>query len=197
VIRIDKMAFFHIKVDEIYMAACTEENCNATLVFQFLYSLAKIFHDYFAKMTPSSVRDHFVLVYEILDECIDHGYPQFTGTELLRELIKLGSSQGKGADGKANPRLKNKLTSSITGVTDWRPDTGIVYEKNEVFIDALEHVNLLLSTKGGVLRSDVTGSVIMKTRLSGMPQCKFGLNDKVRLNKEKTERKQQSRKVHQ
>eukprot|EP00468_Gymnochlora_sp_CCMP2014_P013931 CAMPEP_0167770562 /NCGR_PEP_ID=MMETSP0110_2-20121227/18002_1 /TAXON_ID=629695 /ORGANISM="Gymnochlora sp., Strain CCMP2014" /LENGTH=288 /DNA_ID=CAMNT_0007659781 /DNA_START=442 /DNA_END=1305 /DNA_ORIENTATION=+ len=86
-------------------------------------------------------------------------------------------------------RAKAKLTKSITGMNEWRPNKDLKYEKNEVFIDVLEQVNLLLSAKGGVLRSDVTGTVIMKTRLSGMPTCKFGLNDKVRLQKEKDDGK--------
>lgn len=32
--------------------------------------------------------------------------------------------------------------------------------------------------KGFVLRSDVSGQIIMKTYLSGMPECKLGLNDR-------------------
>lgn len=93
------------------------------------------------------------------------------------------------ANEKKETKIKGQLTKTITGLNEWRPDKNIVYEKNEVFIDVLEHVNLLLSTKGGVLRSDVTGQVIMKTKLSGMPACKFGLNDKVRLMKEREDGK--------
>jgi AP-2 complex subunit mu-1 len=40
-------------------------------------------------------------------------------------------------------------------------------------------VNVLLSNRGTVLKSDVVGQVIMKTQLSGMPECKFGINDKL------------------
>jgi AP-2 complex subunit mu-1 len=47
-----------------------------------------------------------------------------------------------------------------------------VHKKNEVYIDVLERVNLLVSSNGTVLRSDVSGQVIMKTFLTGMPDCK-------------------------
>lgn len=43
----------------------------------------------------------------------------------------------------------------------------------------LESVNLLISATGTVLRNDVSGLVVMKTLLSGMPECKIGLNDKL------------------
>jgi len=38
---------------------------------------------------------------------------------------------------------------------------------------------VLLSNRGTVLRADVLGQVVMKTKLSGMPECKFGINDKL------------------
>ena len=35
------------------------------------------------------------------------------------------------------------------------------------------------SSKGQVLSSHVAGRIAMKSYLSGMPECKFGLNDKI------------------
>ncbi len=48
-----------------------------------------------------------------------------------------------------------------------------------MFVDIVESVNLIMSAKGTVLRSDVSGQIIMRAFLSGMPECKFGLNDKA------------------
>ena len=56
--------------------------------------------------------------------------------------------------------------------------------KNEVYIDVLDSVNLLLSSTGTVLRNEVTGAVQMNTKLTGMPECEFGLNDKLAIEKE-------------
>jgi AP-2 complex subunit mu-1 len=62
-----------------------------------------------------------------------------------------------------------------------RPD--IKYRKNECFVDIIESVNLIMSAKGTVLRSDVSGQIVMRCFLSGMPECKLGLNDKSLLEK--------------
>ena len=35
-----------------------------------------------------------------------------------------------------------------------------------------------------VLRADVSGKIVMKTYLSGMPECKFGMNDKIGMETE-------------
>ena len=45
-----------------------------------------------------------------------------------------------------------------TGVTSWRAE-GIKHKKNEVYIDIVENVNVYLSNKGTILRTDVSGSV--------------------------------------
>lgn len=42
---------------------------------------------------------------------------------------------------------------------------------------------LTLFLKGAVLRADVDGQIMMRAYLSGTPECKFGLNDKLVLEK--------------
>lgn len=36
---------------------------------------------------------------------------------------------------------------------------------------------------GSILRADVDGQILMRAYLSGTPECKFGLNDKLVLQK--------------
>src|SRR5215469_11132596 len=67
-----------------------------------------------------------------------------------------------------------------TGAQSWRRGD-IKYRKNEAFVDVIEDVNLLMSAQGTVLRADVTGQIIMRAYLSGTPECRFGLNDRLRL----------------
>lgn len=43
----------------------------------------------------------------------------------------------------------------------------------------MESVNLLVNSNGSVVLSEVVGVLKMRTYLSGMPECKLGLNDKV------------------
>ena len=62
----------------------------------------------------------------------------------------------------------------------WRTDN-IKYKKNEVFLDIVEQVNMLMSSKGTVLRCDVNGKIVMKVFLSGMPDVKLGLNEKLEV----------------
>jgi hypothetical protein len=67
---------------------------------------------------------------------------------------------------------------AVTNAVSWRSE-GIRYRKNEVFLDVIESLNLLVSASGNVLRSEILGAIKMKCYLSGMPELRLGLNDKV------------------
>jgi AP-1 complex subunit mu len=44
--------------------------------------------EYFKELEEESVRDNFVVIYELLDEMMDNGYPQITDSKLLKDFIK-------------------------------------------------------------------------------------------------------------
>ena len=67
---------------------------------------------------------------------------------------------------------------ALTNAVSWRSE-GIKHRKNEIFLDVIEKLNLLVSSNGTVLHSEIIGSVQMKSFLSGMPELKLGLNDKL------------------
>jgi len=128
-----------------------------------------------------AIRENYVLIYELFDEVMDNGYPQSTGDELFRLYI---TQKGKFNSKKAIEAESGKTTALVTGAIPWRsPD--IRHKKNEIFIDVIESVNVLVSNKQGtLLHADVAGEIKMKCILSGMPECRFGLNDKLLLDRE-------------
>jgi AP-1 complex subunit mu len=70
---------------------------------------------------------------------------------------------------------------AVTNAVSWRGE-GIKHKKNEIFLDVIEKLNILVSANGTVLRSEILGSLKMKSFLSGMPELKLGLNDKVLMD---------------
>ena len=43
--------------------------------------------DYCGLLTEEAVRKNFVLVYELLDEVIDYGFPQSSSSDALKEFV--------------------------------------------------------------------------------------------------------------
>ena len=80
-----------------------------------------------------------------------------------------------------SPSDSSRITQQATGALSWRR-ADVKYRKNEAFVDVIEDVNLLMSATGTVLRADVNGQIVMRAYLSGTPECKFGLNDRLLLD---------------
>ncbi|KAG8175996.1 hypothetical protein JTE90_020778 [Oedothorax gibbosus] len=161
--------FMYIKYNNLYLVATTKKNANVALVFVFLHKIVQVFIEYFKELEEESIRDNFVIIYELLDELMDFGYPQTTDSKILQEFITQESHKME-----AQPRPPMAVTNAVS----WRSE-GIKYRKNEVFLDVIESVNLLANANGNVLRSEIVGCIKMRVYLSGMPELRLGLNDKV------------------
>eukprot|EP01012_Entosiphon_sulcatum_P036747 TRINITY_DN4692_c0_g1_i1.p1 TRINITY_DN4692_c0_g1~~TRINITY_DN4692_c0_g1_i1.p1 ORF type:complete len:436 (+),score=78.70 TRINITY_DN4692_c0_g1_i1:579-1886(+) len=176
------VTFAYIRQQNVYFVIVTRLNGNISMLFTFLYHLVDVLSGYFGEVEEESIRDNFVMIYELLDEVMDFGYPQFTETNILKEYITqqgyrlklLEDTEDTAATKMAAP------TETITGQSGvtWRK-LGIKYRKNEVFLDVVESINLLVNPNGETLHSEIHGVLKMKCHLSGMPELKLGLNDKI------------------
>merc|ERR1712241_1197873 len=112
------------------MGGVTNRNANAALVVTFLYRLAEVLRDYFNELEEESIKDNFVITYELLDEMMDNGYPQTTEVKILQEYIKTG----------AHAMTAMRPPPAVTNAVSWRSE-GIKHKKNEVFLDVVEKLN--------------------------------------------------------
>ena len=161
--------YLYIRHNNLYVLALTKRNSNAAEILLFLHKIVEVFSEYFKELEEESIRDNFVIIYELLDEMMDFGYPQTTESKILQEYITQESHK---LEVQARPPI------AVTNAVSWRSE-GIRYRKNEVFLDVVESLNLLVSASGNVLRSEILGAVKMKCYLSGMPELRLGLNDKA------------------
>nr|ODN81227.1 AP-2 complex subunit mu-1 [Cryptococcus depauperatus CBS 7841] len=190
IITLGSTSFFHVRTNNTYIVAVTKCNASAALVFEFLYRFITVARSYFGKLDEESVKNNFVLIYELLDEILDFGFPQNSEIDTLKMYITTESIKSE----MAVREDSSKITIQATGATSWRR-SDVKYRKNEAFVDVIETVNLLMSKEGAshetkrgtVLRADVDGQILMRAYLSGTPECKFGLNDKLVLQKKGSE----------
>lgn len=177
----NKCFFFHIRVEDIYLVVATRQNVHAVMCFNFLYSLVDVFKSYFNdKFSEKVVLNNFVLIYELLDEVMDYGYPQITNDDMLQLYILSEKLKKKK---KGSTTSASDVTIQATGAVSWRAE-GVRYKKNEIYIDVIEQVNLLVAQNGRHIRADVSGQVVCKALLSGMPDCQLGLNDRIAMDAE-------------
>ncbi|KAF7328782.1 AP-1 complex subunit mu-1 [Mycena venus] len=161
--------YMHIRHSNLYLLALSSGNINAGETIVFLHQFVRILVEYFKALEEESIRDNFVIIYELMDEMMDFGYPQVTEVKMLHEFITQESNQ---------LAVQIRPPTEMTGAVSWRQE-GIRYKKNEVFLDVVESVNLLVNAAGDVVRSEILGVVKMRCYLSGMPELRLGLNDKA------------------
>lgn len=163
------VTYVYIKYKNLYLLCVSKQNANVCMLVLFMYNICNVLKSYFGELEEESIRDNFVIIYELLDEMMDFGYPQSTEYKILQEYI---TQHGHRMETQPRPPM------AVTNAVSWRSE-GIVHKKNEIFLDVIEKLSLLVSSNGSVLHSEIVGSVKMKSYLSGMPELKLGLNDKL------------------
>ena len=138
------VTYCYVQVSNLYFLAIVKQNANAMALLSFLHALVKVLTHYFTTLEEESIRDNFVIIYELLDEVCDNGYPQFTEAKILSEFIKTDAHELEAP----------KAPMAVTNAVSWRSE-GIRYPKNEVFLDVLENVNLVVNADGRVVVSEV------------------------------------------
>ncbi|KAK6455995.1 medium subunit of the clathrin-associated protein complex [Scheffersomyces xylosifermentans] len=165
--------YVFINHNNLYLCALTRKNENIMAIIVFLSKLIEVLTQYFKSLEEESIRDNFVIIYELLDEMMDYGVPQTTDTKILKEYI----TQDYYKLIRSTPSHLVQPPNAVTNAVSWRKD-GIVYKKNEAFLDVVESINMLINASGQVLNSEILGEVKIKSHLSGMPDLRLGLNDK-------------------
>jgi hypothetical protein len=68
--------------------ALSRRNSNAAEIIIFLHSFVQVLIGYFKTLEEESIRDNFVIIYELMDEMLDFGYPQTTEIKMLLECVQ-------------------------------------------------------------------------------------------------------------
>ena len=69
------------------MLALSKRNSNAAEIILYLHRLTQVLVEYFKELEEESIRDNFVIIYELLDEMMDFGFPQTTESKILQESV--------------------------------------------------------------------------------------------------------------
>ena len=142
------------------------------MIFEFMKAFVDVMTAYLKTVEEESVKDNFVIIYELLDEAVDNGHIQCVDYNVLKEYIKtsyheLVKPSKNNADAIREPQLNKKIT--------WRKE-GIKHKENECFMDVIERIRLTVSANGVVSRSEIEGVVRANSKLSGMPTVEMAFN---------------------
>ena len=181
VFKINEVTYIWVKKNGLMFACNTRFNVSPSMIIELLNRVIKVFRDYCGVLDEEAIRKNFILIYELLDEAIDFGYPQGTSTETLKAFVY---NEPLLADAQ-RVRVRSISTKITPSSSVHKPISGsnvaatgmgaLRRDKNEIFVDILEHVTMLFSSSGSVVNSTIDGCIQMKSYLSGNPELRLAL----------------------
>lgn len=181
IFNLDGINYFYHKKNGLFFLACSRTNVSPSFVMELLHRFFKIFKDYCGILTEESIRKNFVLIYELIDEMMDNGFPQGTSTESLKSFVfnkpvlvqaqsALAQSIKKGMSSKTTPSTSVDKPIAMSRQRGKK-------QKNEIFVDIFERISVTFNANGFALNSEIDGTIQMKSYLSGNPELKLALNE--------------------
>ena len=82
-----QIVFMHLRYQNLIFLMTATRDINTVMAFDFLYKFIDVLKHYFENVEEESIRDNFVIIYELLDEMMDNGVPQITDVRKIIELI--------------------------------------------------------------------------------------------------------------
>ncbi|XP_042058597.1 AP-3 complex subunit mu-like isoform X2 [Salvia splendens] len=174
---------FQVVREGITFLACTQVEMPPLMAIEFLCRVADVLSNYLDGLNEDVIKDNFVIVYELLDEMIDNGFPLTTEPNILREMI-------------APPNIVSKVLSVVTGSTSnvsntlpgatascvpWRK-TDLKHATNEVYVDLVEEMDATINRDGNLVKCEIYGEVEVNSNLSGLPDLTLSFANPLIFN---------------
>lgn len=185
IFNIDKLNYFYLKRHGLYFVLTSKANSPPGFTMELLDRLTKVFKDYCGVLDEESIRTNFVLIYELLDEVMDHGYVQGTSSDILKTYVH--NEPIMLTKVKKSQKIKSFLNLDTKTTPSSSVDKSIIAksreQKNEIFVDIYERINVTFNSNGYVLNSSIDGSIQMKSYLKGNPGLRLALNEGLVIGK--------------
>jgi AP-4 complex subunit mu-1 len=152
IFNVEGIHFIHIRRSGMYFVFTTKFNVSPAFVLETLNRLCNLFKDYCGVLNEESLRLNFVLIYELLDEVLDFGYPQVLSTESLKthvhnqpvavEVEKQHQASFMGSSGPSNAQRSVPSSAANKPIAVSLEQKRV--QKNELFVDLLERLTVLI-----------------------------------------------------
>jgi len=190
VFQVDGVNYICVRKNGLFFLCTTVYNVAPAFVIELLTQLTKVCKDYIGVLNEESLRKNFTLIYELVDEILDFGWPQCASTADLqafvfnqpaavsvpKDISVKGGLTGIGNALKATPRTMS--SKAVHKPISLRDASGRG-DKNEIFVDVIDRISATFNSNGQVRTFTIDGSIQMKSYLTGSPQLHLALNDQL------------------
>ena len=151
--NIDGINFIYVKTDDLYIVISTLDNASPNYYLEVLDRIIKVIKDHIGILNEETIRKNFVLIYEIIDEMIDFGYPQLSDTEQVKEFVFTEPI----VELKNLNRFKEIFNSNIKSNEGAKLSITDKNNTNEIYVDIIEKITCLFNKNGSIISSGIDG----------------------------------------
>ena len=145
--NIDGINFIYVKTDDLYIVISTLDNASPNYYLEVLDRIIKVIKDHIGILNEETIRKNFVLIYEIIDEMIDFGYPQLSDTEQVKEFVFTEPV----VDLKNLNRFREIFNSNIKSKEGAERSIIDKNNANEIYVDIIEKITCLFNKNGSII----------------------------------------------
>lgn len=173
VISIGDHYLIHITRNDLFFLTIVSGEVPPLFVLEAHQRIVDTFQTYFRSVSESMMRDTFSLVYQLLDEMVDGGFPFTTEGNQLREMIVPPSLSNRvisvlSSSSSPSSTIKEDLPLAAVGKIPWRK-AFVKYVTNEVYFDIIESLDVIIDADQRVVSASVFGEIKARCHLSGTP----------------------------
>ncbi|KAJ1311303.1 hypothetical protein OPQ81_009799 [Rhizoctonia solani] len=171
----------HRSAGGLHILCPVRGDVDPLFVFSFLEVVVQILQEYLGELSTASLKDNFDVVYQLLEEMLDEGYPLTTESNALRDIVIPPSLLNKILAATGVSGLSAATPAPFSSPIPWRK-AGLRYNNNEIYFDIIEELEATVNRSGNVVASNVWGRIMCKSSLSGTPDLSFSLSNSKALH---------------
>lgn len=159
----------------MFFLSTVDMDISPLLVIDTHHRIIDVLLAYFKTVTESTLRENFSIVYQLLDEMVDAGFPFTTEPNQLTDMIKPPSAAQKFVNAVTGKFSVRKNIHDSTSRIPWRSGA-VKHINNEVYFDLIESIDCIIGSNEIMISCEVHGDVRCNSKLSGMPDMNILFN---------------------
>jgi len=177
ILQTPKYYLIHIQRNGLFFLGVCSMEVSPLLIVEYLHRVCDVFNQYFEKLSETSIRENFVVVYQLLDEMMDNGIPFTTEPNALMDMIPPSNILKKVVGGiTGQSSMSGNIGEGNLSNTPWRK-MGVKYANNEIYLDIIEEIDCTVEPNGLAVNTEVAGEVQVTCKLSGMPDLSLSFSN--------------------
>ncbi|KAG8862132.1 hypothetical protein FRB96_002162 [Tulasnella sp. 330] len=134
----------HMEVGGLRIICPASRDVDPLYIFAFMNTFVAILREYVGEVSLHTLKEHFDVVYQLLEEMLDDGIPLTTESNTLRDIVLPPTFFNKILNVTGVSGLSNASPTPFSSPIPWRR-ANVKHNKNEIYFDITEDLDAMIA----------------------------------------------------